>query len=734
VPLPNGPCDGKGPSREGSPPLVTDRLDLNSIDLAGLSREDVLAALTDAAIEAYEDAGPAEFAWDESKHPRGQPANRGQFGPGGGGTPSKAERSTARVERKRAEKAADRQESGAARHLNNLLRERTYDINQAHAHLPEGVPTPALDRAIAALSPSTHGRDLGEKLAAFERVRDEAEREGRLTGALQRLAPRHQESEMLGHLETIRRHAESAAAAVRLEMQAREATRAQNGRRAAVFAAAVEAAEFYSPDQARDWRGRWTAGGGSDGGQSVPTHAERGQLRQASLQAVREYVRAGGQPTQVENEQLAAHLARLTVQQLHQVKAEHGLKASGKDKAALVGKLAERFRAHRQTQEPAGAKALKEAVAGKPGFHNVREVLGGHAVSHGPTGSQVRADHAGTRFDVLTAGSTLHSSHATAAAAVKAAEQSGRFGTGQSTAEQEHAARQEAMRKSQERAAAEKVGGAPKDVPSHVAHAIATVYGPNETHEAYVRARGRERGTYEYQQDHGAKDQADRRRAESLVKQAQEIARKNGWDWEKVKDVARKQLGLNENWRTAESQRFLGLEAEHRSRLEGRATEGRQIAEKAAAENLAKERARQDAERAVREEPERRKAEAIRQEAQRQQDAREQHVKDVVGWLEKHLTPAHREVLASGTKKDRDKLITNIMFAHGTRNEAAVREAVSRVVGAWKPRRGKGSAGFSVPGAMSPEEAEERAALRRVESYADRENARLRAVREGVRA
>jgi hypothetical protein len=45
-----------------------------------------------------------------------------------------------------------------------------------------------------------------------------------------------------------------------------------------------------------------------------------------------------------------------------------------------------------------------------------------------------------------------------------------------------------------------------------------------------------------------------------------------------------------------------------------------------------------------------------------------------------------------------------------------------------------GPAFFSVAGALSPEEAEERATLRRVESYADRENARLRAVREGVGA
>jgi hypothetical protein len=371
---------------------------------------------------------------------------------------------------------------------------------------------------------------------------------------------------------------------------------------AALTDAAIEAyedaAEFYSPDQARDWRGRWTSGGG-EGAAPVPTHAERGQLRQASLQAVREYVRAGGQPSQVENEQLAAHLARLTVQQLHQVKAEHGLKASGKDKTALVVKLVERFRAHRQTQAPAGKRALEEAVKDRPGFHVVREVVGGHAVRHGPTGSQVRADHAGTRFDVLTSGSTLHSSHATAAAAVKAAEASNRFGTGQSTAEQESRARHEAMRKSRERAAQAKP-------PTPAAAAPMPADRPEfYQDERNIAEKAWARGTRTH--DPNVRVLSERQVRNLLLAEGGQFT---------IHDVDRGTI-------SAAATKTVGL-----SKL----SDGRYV---------------------------------------------------------------------------------------------AVRVAPSE-------KRRRKSVGFSVAGALSPEEAEERAALRRVQSYADRENARLRAVREGV--
>jgi hypothetical protein len=412
---------------------------------------------------------------------------------------------------------------------------------------------------------------------------------------------------------------------------------------AALTDAAIEAyedaAEFYSPDQARDWRGRWTSGGGSDGGQSVPTHAERGQLRQASLQAVRDYVRAGGHPTQVENEQLAAHLARLTVDQLHQVKAEHGLKASAGKKEGLVAKLVDRFRAHRQTQEPAGAKALKDAVAGKPGFHNVREVVGGHAVSHGPTGSQVRADHAGTRFDVLTSGSTLHSSHATAAAAVRAAEASNRFGTGNSTAEQEHEARQEAIAKSRERAARARPP-TPAAAPPR----------PAEPVRQAVPARptgGGKAGAF----DPDAAGQSLR----ATVERHLETLRAAGGGLSRTSP------------RLAAAYKAVSAEAE---------AAVREVVSRAPT------------------------AAALRAVARA------------------YGIPALRG-------KDKESLAAELERAIRSRLQSFI-----RIHASYEGRR----AGFSVAGALSSEEAEERAARRRVESYAGRENARLRAVREGVGA
>jgi hypothetical protein len=416
---------------------------------------------------------------------------------------------------------------------------------------------------------------------------------------------------------------------------------------AALTDAAIEAyedaAEFYSPDQARDWRGRWTSGGGSDGGQSVPTHAERGQLRQASLQAVRDYVRAGGQPTQVENEQLAAHLARLTVDQLHQVKAEHGLKASAGKKEGLVAKLVDRFRAHRQTQAPAGKRALEEAVKDRPGFHNVREVVGGHAVSHGPTGSQVRADHAGTRFDVLTSGSTLHSSHATAAAAVRAAEASNRFGTGNSTAEQEHAARQEAMRKSRERAAqAQKPTATPAPA--------AAPPRPAEPVRQAVPARptgGGKAGAF----DPDAAGQSLR----ATVERHLETLRAAGGGLSRTSP------------RLAAAYKAVSVEAE---------AAVREVVSRAPT------------------------AAALRAVARA------------------YGIPALRG-------KDKEALAAELERAVRSRLQSFI-----RIHASYEGRR----AGFSVAGALSPDEAEERAALRRVESYADSVNARLRAVREGVGA
>jgi hypothetical protein len=91
--------------------------------------------------------------------------------------------------------------------------------------------------------------------------------------------------------------------------------------------------------------GRW-AGGVSPGTAAA---------RDAASDAVREFARGRGPHTAAEAEALAGHLAKLTVAQIHTLKKEHGLKGSAPNKAALVAKLAERFRAHRE-RNPVAAK------------------------------------------------------------------------------------------------------------------------------------------------------------------------------------------------------------------------------------------------------------------------------------------------------------------------------------------------------------------------------------------
>jgi hypothetical protein len=507
---PNASCVREPPGA-GGVTLDHERLDLGGVDLTGLSREDVLAALTDAALEAFDELGPADFAvplrpvrftpWaaefafdpDEARDREG----KWTAGAGGGGGDQVPGRPNKLVHERGGEIAG--------RHVANMR--ALLGRLRSGAMSPEDVASDAqvyADRALEASRKNFAGRynAFRARVAAeygdaalhsqkwanvrevFTEAQDAAARH--IQGMAEPVIAtaeyyvRHpREAVVIGADDLGRLHDEHVSLmgtfgrfVDRLQAEFggfRSAHKPLPGH--AGFSAD---AEFYSPDQPRDDRGRWTAGGG-EGAAPRPTQADRAALRQASLAAVRAYVRAGGEPTHVEHEQLAAHLARLTVDQLHAVKVEHGLKASGRVKSDLVARLAERFRLHRAKQEPAGRKALAEAVAGREGWHAPRDVMGGHAALHGPTGARVRADSAGTMFDVLAPGSELHSSHATAEEAVRAAEASGRFGTGGTTAEREHAARQEAIAKSRERAAQAKPAGqsaaglAPEVVAQHQA-------------------------------------------------------------------------------------------------------------------------------------------------------------------------------------------------------------------------------------------------------------------------
>jgi hypothetical protein len=126
-----------------------------------------------------------------------------------------------------------------------------------------------------------------------------------------------------------------------------------------------DSAPFYSPDQPRDELGRWTEGAGT-GERPGFTPAQHRERRQTAADAVRAFARGQGPPTPAEVAAVAGHLSRLTVAQIHALKAEHGLKGSAPDKAALVAKLAERFRAYRgakpaapETPAPVPAPAPK---------------------------------------------------------------------------------------------------------------------------------------------------------------------------------------------------------------------------------------------------------------------------------------------------------------------------------------------------------------------------------------
>jgi hypothetical protein len=129
---------------------------------------------------------------------------------------------------------------------------------------------------------------------------------------------------------------------------------------AAILSHPDSTAEFWSPDQPRDWHGRWTSGAG---GGFAP--AARNAERERSRGYVRDFLAGRSTlPGGAERELLAQHLAKLTVKELHTIKAEHGLKASGKDKQALVAKLAERFREHREKSATTPQKGLTTPLSG----------------------------------------------------------------------------------------------------------------------------------------------------------------------------------------------------------------------------------------------------------------------------------------------------------------------------------------------------------------------------------
>jgi hypothetical protein len=135
-------------------------------------------------------------------------------------------------------------------------------------------------------------------------------------------------------------------------------------------------ADFYSPEQPRDHRGRWTDGG-PGGPAEERTHADRAARSAEGRRSLREHTQwqasdharqfrnRTGPVTAAEAGALAAKLSKLSVKELHALKREHGLHASAPVKAELVRKLGERFAAHRAAQKTAVMPSAAQVT--KPG-------------------------------------------------------------------------------------------------------------------------------------------------------------------------------------------------------------------------------------------------------------------------------------------------------------------------------------------------------------------------------
>jgi hypothetical protein len=409
-------------------PTASARFSLDAPDLSGLgdllnlSRQDVLDALFDAALDSFDLAladsafgGPADFvlgtrpegtasfgAPDQPRLPAGQ-AGGGEWTSGGPGkadinpqgdraSPGGAERQVREHYRAWREGLSAGEEKALRDYavvnytsVNRVLRRAAAGALEVPPHLRGGIDvvagaiarSPGLPRN-AVLYRGMGGRHLppgdltGTELTdpAFLSTSFNAERTVKGHDVEVRInAPAGTKGAYLGGNESEFLLQKG----LRLKVIGDETS---GGRRVLrVTVQGVSDAPFYSPDQPRvpagqPGGGRW-AGGVSPGMTAA---------RDAASDAVRAFARGQGTPTAAEAEALAGHLARLTVSQIHALKAEHGLKGSAPNKAALVAKLAERFAAWRAGRAP------KEAVPDWPADYDVfgkRDVFADEPVDAG---------------------------------------------------------------------------------------------------------------------------------------------------------------------------------------------------------------------------------------------------------------------------------------------------------------------------------------------------------------
>lgn len=221
----------------------------------------------------------------------------------------------------------------------------------------------------------------------------------------------------------------------------------------------------------------------------------------------------------------------------------------------------------------------------------------------------------------------------------------------------------------------------PDTVPFSVRRAMLLVYGPNVELESYVRCRGIERGAYEYEKDRPERGQQIRQ-AHDLLVQAREISDENGWDWESVKEVARREMGLTDEWRTPDDQRL--VDAERARAVEMRAEQERRWQQHE--QDMAEIQARLDRERAERAESERAEAERDQQrrtEQVRAEQARgEQYVSELADRIRTLPETTKQTIRKAKTMKARRSIVNDLMiFVLDTRNETATRRAVDQALG-----------------------------------------------------
>jgi hypothetical protein len=374
------PSGDKGLSPDAATFAEADPFDFGDISFGGLSREEIAEILIDAALDARDDAEFAE--WDESKHSRGQPENKGEFGPGGGGKAerrARQEQYLARVEE--VKKKINPRDAAAVQKLVRDLEKKTALDNNP------GVDENALLAAMWRAGIAVGGTGLKQYQLLDRMV---------FTGLLSKGVS----GGALGTPKAITYH-----------LPMRQENHLIDGTHFAP-------AEFYDPNQIRDHRGRWTTGGGSGGSQGLP-HVERQAQREGAKETVRRFMSGKGTPSLQEASGLAQALSALTVAQIHEVKREHGLKASAPDKAGLVKKLAERFRAARESK-PAEPKPSESKATGNKASDLRREAV---KSAIGETYSKYNGTH-----QLLQ---DIASSHDTLAGALAEAERQGLIDTRQ---------------------------------------------------------------------------------------------------------------------------------------------------------------------------------------------------------------------------------------------------------------------------------------------------------------